>query len=132
MRSRGAKVTDLVVLVVAADDGVMPQTVEAINHARAADVPIIVAVNKIDKQNANPDRVQRQLAELGLTPEDWGGDTIYVQVSAKQKTNIDDLLEMILLQAEVLEGLSDGDRVILYPSELVQDGLRVQVRGEAP
>jgi len=103
MRSRGASVTDIVVLVVAADDGVMPQTVEAINHSKAAKVPIIVAVNKIDKPNADPDRVQRQLAELGLNPEDWGGDTIYVRVSAKQRTGIDSLLEMILLQAEVME-----------------------------
>jgi translation initiation factor IF-2 len=111
MRSRGAKVTDLVVLVVAADDGVMPQTVEAINHARAAEVPIIVAINKIDKQNADPDRVQRQLAELGLTPEDWGGDTIYVKVSAKQKTNIDELLELILLQSEVLELKANAEKL---------------------
>lgn len=111
MRSRGAQVTDLVVLVVAADDGVMPQTVEAINHARAAEVPIIVAINKIDKQNADPDRVQRQLAELGLTPEDWGGDTIYVKVSAKQQTNIDELLEMILLQAEVLELKANAEKL---------------------
>jgi len=103
MRSRGAKVTDIVVLVVAADDGVMPQTVEAINHARASSVPIIVAVNKIDKDNANLDRVYRELAENGLNPEDWGGDTIFVKVSAKQKIGIEDLLEMILLQAEVME-----------------------------
>lgn len=103
MRSRGASVTDIVVLVVAADDGVMPQTVEAINHSKAAKVPIIVAVNKIDKPNADPDRVQRQLADLGLNPEEWGGDTIYVKVSAKQHTGIDTLLEMILLQAEVME-----------------------------
>ena len=103
MRARGASVTDIVVLVVAADDGVMPQTVEAINHSRAAEVPIIVAVNKIDKANADEDRVQRELAEQGLVPEDWGGDTIFVKVSAKQNTGIDDLLEMILLQAELLE-----------------------------
>jgi translation initiation factor IF-2 len=103
MRARGAKVTDIVVLVVAADDGVMPQTVEAINHARAANVPIIVAVNKIDKPGADPDRVKRALIEKGLTPEDWGGDTIFVNVSAKQATGIDQLLEMILLQAEVME-----------------------------
>ena len=110
MRSRGAKVTDIVVLVVAADDGVMPQTVEAVNHARAAEVPIIVAVNKIDKANAEPDRVQRQLAEIGLTPEDWGGDTIFVKVSAKQNTGIDDLLEMILLQSEILELKANPDK----------------------
>jgi translation initiation factor IF-2 len=103
MRSRGASVTDLVVLVVAADDGVMPQTIEAINHSKAAQVPIIVAVNKIDKTNAEPERVQRELAEQGLAPEDWGGDTIFVQVSAKKNQGIDELLEMILLQAEMLE-----------------------------
>jgi translation initiation factor IF-2 len=103
MRSRGAKITDLVVLVVAADDGVMPQTLEAINHSKAAEVPIIVAVNKIDKANADPDKVKRELAENGLTPEDWGGDTIFVHVSAKEDQGIDELLEMISLQSEVLE-----------------------------
>lgn len=103
MRSRGAQVTDIVVLVVAADDGVMPQTKEAVNHSKAAGVPIIVAVNKMDKPDANPDRVMQELSELELLPESWGGDTIYVNVSAKEKTNIDQLLEMILLQAEVLE-----------------------------
>jgi len=103
MRARGASVTDIVVLVVAADDGVMPQTLEAINHSRAAGVPIIVAVNKIDKSNADPERVYRELAEAGLAAEAWGGDTIFVKVSAKQNTGIDDLLEMILLQSEVLE-----------------------------
>ncbi len=103
MRARGAKVTDLVVLVVAADDGVMPQTIEAIDHARAAGVPLIVALNKMDKPDANPDRVKNSLAERGLVPEAWGGDTIYVEVSAKKKTGLDTLLEMILLQAEVLE-----------------------------
>ncbi len=111
MRARGAKVTDIVVLVVAADDGVMPQTLEAINHARAADVPIIVAVNKIDKANADQDRVKRELAENGLTPEDWGGDTIFVSVSAKQKQGIDDLLEMISLQAEVLELKANSEKL---------------------
>ncbi len=111
MRSRGAQVTDLVVLVVAADDGVMPQTLEAINHARASEVPIIVAVNKIDKAGAEPDRVMRELAENGLAPEDWGGDTIFVQVSAKEKTGIDDLLEMILLQAEMLELKANADKL---------------------
>jgi translation initiation factor IF-2 len=110
MRARGAKITDIVILVVAADDGVMPQTIEAINHARAANVPIIVAVNKIDKANADTDRVKRELAENGLTPEDWGGDTIFVQVSAKQHLGIDDLLEMILLQAEVLELKANADK----------------------
>ena len=103
MRARGAKVTDLVVLVVAADDGVMPQTIEAIDHARAADVPLIVAVNKMDKPDANSDRIKNQLVERGLVPEAWGGETIYVEVSAKKKTGLDTLLEMILLQAEVLE-----------------------------
>jgi len=103
MRARGAKVTDIVVLVVAADDGVMPQTIEAIDHARAAHVPIIVALNKMDKPDANPDRVKNQLAERGLVPETWGGETIYVEVSAKKKTGLETLLEMILLQAEVLE-----------------------------
>ena len=101
MRSRGSKVTDIVVLVVAADDGVMPQTREAIDHARAAKVPIIVAVNKIDKPEAQPERVKQQLTDLGLMPEEWGGDTIFVPVSAKQKTNLDLLLEMILLVADV-------------------------------
>ncbi len=103
MRARGAQATDIVVLVVAADDGVMPQTEEAIAHARAAGVPIVVALNKIDLPNANPERVKQQLAEEGLLPEQWGGDTIYVEVSAKRKLNIDELLEMLLLQAEMLE-----------------------------
>jgi translation initiation factor IF-2 len=110
MRARGAQVTDIVVLVVAADDGAMPQTIEAINHARAANVPIIVAVNKIDKDNANTDRVYRELAEQDLTPEDWGGDTIFVKVSAKQNIGIDDLLDLILLQAEVLELKADPEK----------------------
>ncbi len=103
LRARGAKVTDLVVLVVAADDGVMPQTVEAVNHAKAGEVPIIVAVNKIDKPEAQPDRIKNQLNEHGLIPEAWGGTTIFVEVSAKKKTGLDTLLEMILLQADVLE-----------------------------
>lgn len=103
MRSRGAQVTDFVVLVVAADDGVMDQTVEAINHARAAKIPILVAVNKIDKPNANPTRVREQLAEIGLVPEDWGGDTIFINVSAKKRQGIEDLLEMILLQADIMD-----------------------------
>jgi translation initiation factor IF-2 len=104
MRARGAKVTDIVVLVVAADDGVMPQTLEAINHARAAKVPIIAAINKIDKAEAQPERVKRQLAENGLMAEDWGGDTVMVEVSAKHRRNLDLLLEMILLVAD-LQGL---------------------------
>lgn len=111
MRARGAKVTDLVVLVVAADDGVMPQTIEAINHAKASSVPILVAINKIDKPNAQPDRVIRQLAEIGLAPEEWGGDTIFVHVSAKQNQGIDELLEMILLQSEMLELRANPDRL---------------------
>lgn len=103
MRARGAKVTDIVVLVVAADDGVMPQTIEAINHAKAAQVPIIVAINKIDKPEANPARVRQQLAEHGLIPEEWGGQTIFTEVSAKRRIGIENLLGMILLQAEVME-----------------------------
>jgi translation initiation factor IF-2 len=103
MRARGARVTDLVILVVAADDGVMQQTVEAINHAQAADIPILVAINKIDKDNANPDKVKRELAERGLSPEEWGGETTMVEVSAKKKIGLDELLELILLQAELME-----------------------------
>src|SRR5690625_5006637 len=103
MRSRGAQVTDVAILVVAADDGVMPQTVEAINHAKAAEVPIIVAVNKMDKESANPDRVMQELTEYELLAEDWGGDTIFVNISAIKREGIDDLLEMILLVAEVEE-----------------------------
>jgi translation initiation factor IF-2 len=103
MRARGAKVTDLAVIVVAADDGVMPQTVEAIDHAKAAGVPILVAVNKIDKQGAQPDRVRNELASQGLTPEDWGGETIFCDVSAKTKDGLDNLLEMIVLAAELEE-----------------------------
>ena len=103
MRARGAQVTDIVVLVVAADDGVMDQTREAINHSKAAGVPIVVAVNKIDKEGAEPDRVKRELADLGLLPEEWGGETIYAEVSAKQRIGLDEFLELILLQAEVLE-----------------------------
>jgi translation initiation factor IF-2 len=103
MRARGAKVTDVVVLVVAADDGVMPQTREAIDHAKAANVPIVVAINKIDKPGANPDNVKRELAELNLVPEDWGGTTVMVPVSAKKRQNLDQLLEMILLSTDILE-----------------------------
>jgi len=101
MRARGAKVTDIVVIVVSADDGVMPQTLEAIDHAKAAGVPIIVAINKIDKPEADPDRVQKQLADRGLVPDDWGGDTPYVKVSAKKRINLDGLLEMICLVSDV-------------------------------
>jgi translation initiation factor IF-2 len=103
MRARGAKVTDIVVLVVAADDGVMPQTREAIDHAKAANVPIVVAINKVDKPNANPERVKRELTELDLMPEEWGGRTVTVEVSAKKKTNIDLLLEMVLLVSDIGE-----------------------------
>jgi translation initiation factor IF-2 len=103
MRARGARVTDVVVLVVAADDGVMPQTKEAIDHAKAAGVPIVVAINKIDKPNANPDRVKKELSDLGLVPEDWGGQTVTVPVSAKKRENIPALLEMILLVTELSE-----------------------------
>ena len=111
MRGRGAKITDIVILVVAADDGVMPQTIEAINHAKAASVPIIVAINKIDKPGANSDRVKNALSEHGLISESWGGDTIMVEVSAKEKTGLDTLLEMILLQSEVLELKADPHRM---------------------
>src|SRR5574341_799644 len=111
MRARGAKVTDIVILVVAADDGVMPQTVEAIHHAKAAGVPLIVAMNKIDKPGANPDRVRNALSEHGLISEAWGGETLMLEVSAKQKTGLDQLLEMILLQAEVLELKADPHRL---------------------
>ncbi len=103
MRARGAKVTDIVVLVVAADDGVMPQTIEAVDHAKSAEVPIIVAINKIDRPDANPDRIKQALSDHELIPEDWGGNTIYVEVSAKKKQGLDHLLEMIQLQAEILE-----------------------------
>jgi translation initiation factor IF-2 len=103
MRARGADVTDIVVLVVAANDGVMPQTLEALAHAKAAKVPILVAVNKIDHPNANALRVRQQLQEKGLVPDDWGGDTIFVECSAVTKQGVDKLLEMILLQADLLE-----------------------------
>jgi translation initiation factor IF-2 len=110
MRARGAKVTDIVVLVVAADDGVMPQTVEAINHAKAANVPIVVAINKIDKPEANPSRVKNELSEQGIISEEWGGQNIFVEVSAKQRIGIERLLEMILLQAEVMELKANPDK----------------------
>ena len=110
MRARGALVTDIAILVVAADDGIMPQTVEAINHAKAAEVSIIVAINKIDKEGANPDRVKQELTEHGLVPEEWGGDVICVEVSAKQHKNIDSLLEMVLLTAEVKELKANPNR----------------------
>lgn len=110
MRARGAQVTDITIIVVAADDGVMPQTVEAINHAKAAGLPIIVAVNKIDKPGANPDKVKQELTEYELVPEEWGGDTIFVNVSAKQRNGIEDLLEMILLVAEVNDYKANPDK----------------------
>ncbi len=110
MRSRGAQVTDVVILVVAADDGVMPQTIEAINHSRDANVPVVVAVNKMDKPGADPDRIMRELSEQGLLAEDWGGDVIFVKVSAKTGQGIDELLEMVLLQSEVLELKANPDR----------------------
>jgi translation initiation factor IF-2 len=120
MRARGAQVTDLVVLVVAADDGVMEQTQEAINHARAAGVPLVVAVNKIDKPNANPERVKRELANMGVVPEDWGGDILFTEVSAKQLTGIDDLLEKILLQAEILD--------LKAPADILAQGRIIEAR----
>jgi len=121
MRARGAKVTDIVILVVAADDGVMPQTVEAINHAKAANVPIIVAINKIDKENANPDRVVKELADHGLVPEEWGGSTLFAKISAKKKEGIKELLELIILQSEMLELKANPDKRamgIIVESEL--------------
>ena len=110
MRARGAKVTDIVVLVVAADDGVMPQTVEAINHAKAANVPIVVAINKIDKPEANTGKVKNDLSELGIISEEWGGQNIFVEVSAKKRLGIERMLEMILLQAEVMELKANPDK----------------------
>jgi len=121
MRTRGAQVTDIVVLVVAADDGVMPQTIEAINHARAADVPIIVAINKIDKSNANVEKVKKDLAEYQLIPEEWGGKTIFAEVSAKEKIGITELLELILIQAEVLELKANPDK--LARGTIIEAGL---------
>jgi len=109
MRARGTQLTDIAVLVVAADDGVMPQTIEAINHAKAADVPIVVAINKIDKPNANPDKVKQQLADLALVIEEWGGDTVCVPISAKKKQGIDELLENLLLVADILELKGEPD-----------------------
>jgi translation initiation factor IF-2 len=121
MRARGALVTDIVILVVAADDGVMPQTIEAINHAKAAGVPIIVAINKIDKQNANTDKVMKELAEYNLIPEEWGGTTLFAKISAKKKIGIEELLELIVLQADVLELKANPDKLakgIIIESEL--------------
>ncbi len=110
MRARGAKVTDIVILVVAADDGVMPQTREAINHSKAAEVPIIIAINKIDKPEAKPEKIKQELMEFGLVSEEWGGDTIFVEVSAKKRINLEELLEMVLLQADVMELKANPDK----------------------
>jgi translation initiation factor IF-2 len=127
MRARGALVTDIVVLVVAADDGVMPQTREAIDHAKAAKVPIIVAVNKIDKANANPDKVMKELSELGLQPEEWGGTTLTARISAKKKVGIQELLELILLQSELLELKANPDK--LAKGIIIESGLD---KGQGP
>ena len=110
MRSRGAQLTDIAVLIVAADDGVMPQTIEAIHHAKNAGVPIMVAINKIDKPGANPDRIKEELAKEGLLAEDWGGDVIMTPISAKKKIGLDDLLENILLVAEMQELKANPNR----------------------
>ena len=126
MRARGAKVTDIVILIVAADDGVMPQTVESINHAKAAGVPIIVAVNKIDKPGANPDKVRQELTEYGIIPEEWGGQNMFVNISAKKKIGIDDLLESVLLQADVLELKANPDT---FASGYVLEGKLDRGRG---
>ncbi len=126
MRARGAKVTDIVILIVAADDGVMPQTIESINHAKAAGVPIIVAVNKIDKPGANPDRVRQELTEYGVIPEEWGGQNMFVNISAKKKIGIDDLLESVLLQADVLELKANPDT---FASGYVLEGKLDRGRG---
>jgi len=120
MRARGAKVTDLVILVVAADDGVMPQTIEAVHHAKAGNVPIIVAVNKIDKPEANPERIKQELVAQGVVPEDWGGDTMFIEVSAKTGAGIDSLLESVLLQAEVLE--------LKAPKDTLAKGIVIEAR----
>ena len=121
MRARGANVTDIVILVVAANDGVMPQTVEALNHAKAAKVPIIVAVNKVDHPNANAVRVRQQLQEKGIVPEEWGGETIFQDVSALTKTNIDKLLELVVLQSEIMELKANPDR--LSKGNVIESGL---------
>jgi len=110
MRARGAQVTDIVVLVVAADDGVMPQTIEAVDHSKAANVPIVVAINKIDRENANPDRIKQQLSEMGLVPEEWGGSTIFVEISARDNIGVDNLLDNLLLEAELLELKANPDK----------------------
>lgn len=111
MRARGAQITDIVILVVAADDGVMPQTKEAIEHAQAAGVPIIVAINKMDKAGANPDRIKTELTEYNLVPEDWGGDTIYVPISALTGKGVDELLEMVILVSELKDYKANPNRL---------------------
>lgn len=113
MRARGAKITDIAILVVAADDGIMPQTIEAINHIKAANVPMIVAINKMDKPEANPERIKQQLSENGVLPEEWGGDTILVPVSAKTGVGIDNLLNMILLVSDMQELKANPNRLAL-------------------
>ena len=113
MRARGAQVTDLVIIVVAANEGVMPQTREAIDHAKAAGVPIMVAMNKMDLADANPDRVKQQLSTLDLIPEDWGGDTVYSEISAKENIGIDDLLDLAILQAELMELKANPSRLAI-------------------
>jgi translation initiation factor IF-2 len=125
MRARGAKVTDLAVLVVAADDGVMPQTVEALNHAQAADVPIVVAVNKVDKEGANPAKIRQQLTEYGLVAEEYGGETMFVDVSALKRMGIDDLLEAVLLTADAaLELRADPEASARgWPSRRISTGV---------
>ena len=127
MRMRGANSTDIAILVVAADDGVMPQTVEAINHAKAAGIEIIVAINKIDKPSANVDRVKQELAEYELIPEDWGGSTIFVPVSAHTKEGIPELLEMLLLTAEVLELKANPNRACKRSCDRGRAGQRKRI-----
>ncbi|OLA35619.1 MAG: translation initiation factor IF-2, partial [Firmicutes bacterium CAG:110_56_8] len=126
MRARGAKSTDIAILVVAADDGIMPQTIESINHAKAADVPIIVAINKMDKPTANPDKIKEQLTKYDLIPEEWGGETVICPISAKTGQGLDNLLEMVILTAEVLELKANPDRrakgVVIEATLLVQNG----------
>ena len=114
MRARGAMITDIAILVVAADDGIMPQTVESINHAKAAEIPIIVAINKMDKPEANPERVKQQLTEYGLVSEEWGGDTICCPISAKTGMGVDNLLEMVVLTAEMRDVLNYGFYYIMF------------------
>jgi len=120
MRARGAKATDIVILVVAADDGVMPQTIEAIHHAKAANVPIVVAITKIDRPEADPERVKQEVSNYGVIPEEWGGDTLFAEVSAKTGQGIDELLDLILLQAEMLE--------LKAPKDTLAKGIIIEAR----